>query len=166
MEEPFLVLLLTISKLKGILMAWDVNAASTLFSAGFSTLIASVISIIVTKRTILSQNECKLHDEILQLNLLAIEYPYFEDDDFCYAYSPSLNSPECLRYDSYCCIVYNLLQKIWEHFNKDTTKIERFFGSKEMFVRHKKWWLSQKNRTPNIDGYPIEFVNYVDSQSN
>jgi hypothetical protein len=147
-------------------MAWDVNAVSTLISAGFSTLFATVISIIVTKRTILSQNECKLHDEILQLNLLAIEYPYFEDDAFCNAYSPSLSSPELLRYDSYCCIVYNLLQNIWEHFNGDEAKIACFFGSKEMFVRHKKWWLSHKNRKANLDGYPIAFVNYADSQSN
>lgn len=133
------------------------NIDTTIISA----IVAVLVSFIVTKITIKSSDETKLKDEIFQVNQLAIEYPYFEDDDFCDKY-PIYKDEKTLRYDSYCCIVFNLLEKIWKHFGGKKDKIEEFFGIKEMVIRHSKWWLSEVNRKENLSGYSKKFIDFID----
>jgi len=146
-------------------MAWDAGTISTLLSTVISTFIATIISVYITKRRIRNQDELKLYDEILQMNLLSIQYPYFENPDFCSSYSDSFSTDEFLRYDSYCCIVYNLLEKVWRHFNGDTNKINDFLGSKEIIKQHRQWWRSKRNIADNVEGYPLDFIDYIDSHS-
>jgi hypothetical protein len=133
----------------------------TIFIPIASVLIAGLVSFIVTNKTIESNNETKLRDEIFQINRLAIEYPYFEENKFCSQYE-EYKDEKTLRYDSYCCIVFNLLEKICEHFKYKKNKIEQFFGIQEMITRHSKWWLSEVNRKENMSGYSKKFIYFID----
>jgi hypothetical protein len=127
-----------------------------------SAIVAGLVSFIVTKITIKSSDETKLKDTIFQINQLAIEYPYFEDNEFCAKYRVS-NDEKALRYDNYCCIVFNLLEETWKHFSGKRNKIKKFFAVKEMVFRHSKWWTAKINRSVNIEGYDKKFVEFIDS---
>jgi hypothetical protein len=134
---------------------------STSISAIISAVIATGVSLYVTKKSLKDQETSNLYNEIQQFILIAINYPYLEQDSFCQEYDPNSQDEKYLRYDNYCCLVFNFLERMWKHFNGDKAKIENFFGMKEMVVRHQKWWQAEINHCRNIEGYELKFCDFL-----
>jgi hypothetical protein len=136
---------------------------STIISTAFSILISTPLSILITRSTNKNQTKESIHNEITIMIQLAIEYPFLEQDSFCSAYNGNRECENNLRYDNYCCIVFNILEKIFVLFGGKRLKIEEFIGIKEIALRHKQWWKSRNNQKDIIDGYRLEFVEFIDS---
>ena len=69
-------------------------------------------------------------------------------------------SDRAMRYDNYCCLVFNTIERIWKHCKGNENRIEEFLSSKEMINRHKAWWRSEKE---NNAGYGYAFAEFVNS---
>jgi len=132
----------------------DDNTLGTVFSTLVATAIASMVAILVALKQSRIQQRAELKKQIEQVILLSIQYPYLEDDVFCAGWSEERPRPEeYQRYDSYCCLVFNLIYAVYEHFKGDLKKVEAFLWTRELIERHRKWWTSRSVRLINVDGY-------------
>lgn len=141
----------------------DAAALTTIISALVSSAIAALVSLGVTRSAVRKQDEMLLHSEIMHMNGLAIQYPFLEQDSFCNSYDEDAQDDMSLRYDNYCCIVFNILEKLHRFHKGNKTAIEGFFGVQEVVGRHRKWWTSTGNQRDIAYGYPMNFIQYVDS---
>jgi hypothetical protein len=138
----------------------------TVFATVTATIVASLISsgiaIIVGRRATRYAEISRIDEQIMKLNEITIEYPYLENDSFCEGWSENreLPSPEYMRYDNYCSMVFNLIENLWDHFHGDREKIEDYYGCKEMILRHRQWWACEPE---NKEGYRKEFRAFIDS---
>ncbi len=119
-----------------------------------ATIVSSIVAYFVASRTNRYSEISRIDEQILKLNILAVEYPYLEDDDFCAGWNDRPKSPhqdeKYMRYDNYCCIVFNLIENLWDHYNGNKKKIEDYFYVKEVALRHRQWWISEAQ---NEEGY-------------
>lgn len=133
-------------------------------STGIATVVATIVSVTITKATIRSEKATQLSERVAELNRLAIEHPYFEDDKFCNNL-PSLHAKyneRYLQYENYCCLVFNLLEAIWLHCRGNESKMARLAYPPELILRHKRWWQSPIEYVNNVSGYDKGFRGYVD----
>ena len=131
--------------------------ANATVSAIVSAGISAAISIHIFRRSSKNNELDAIYSQIQQLNTLAIEYPYFEDDNFCSGWSCDAVDDNSMRYDNYCCIVFNLLERIWRHLDGDKSRIFNFIHFGELAQRHKVWW----QQLDNIRGYDKGFREFV-----
>ncbi len=133
---------------------------------------AAITAIVTSINNWVSRNKSELdaiHQEILQINKISIDYPYLEDDFFCagWDYDKVRDKDATLReqyqrYDNYCCIVFNTIERLWQFCEGNQEKIERQFAVKEMAARHAKWWKRPSGASENIEGYDREFRQFVE----
>jgi hypothetical protein len=145
-------------------MTCDFNLL-TVISTGIATTVASSVSLLVASKNKRAQERAKLLDYIMQINQLAIQYPYFEEDSFCGSWhrNKCQTDERYQRYENFCCIVFNVLEDLWRHFKGNKCKMEDFFGVKEMIMRHSKWLHDSTAKKENVDGYNLSFIEFVDS---
>lgn len=137
-----------------------IAAIATLTSA----IISSSISILISRYTSKKNEERALDDLLLQINTLTINYPHFEDSKFILNYRKhKTKNTEYLRYDSYCVIVFNFLERLCRLYNYDLVKINKFVHYVEMIECHGNWWLHEVNYSENQKGYEKKFINLVDN---
>lgn len=89
-----------------------------------------------------------------------MEYPYLEDSKFIKRWAKSRESSKekFIRYDLYCCIVFNFLESVSRFYRYDIAKIVNFVDIKEMLEAHREWWKSPPgNADANQIGYSKEF---------
>lgn len=141
----------------------DSNTTALVITTLIASLISSIVAIVVGKNANKKERECKFNDHLLELNRLAMQYPYLEDDEFCATWNANRRSSDekYQRYDNYCCIVFNLLEQIWKFHKKDTAKIENIVCAKELILRHKEWWKAPSGLFENLHGYNSGFVSYA-----
>ena len=138
---------------------------SSLYIAAVATLVSSIIAstvaIIVNSKTLRTQEMNALRNQLDKMIDISIEYPYLEDDIFCKNWSskkkPSLKA---MRYENYCCFVFNLLERVWSHFAGNKREIEKWLYVKEIVKKHRAWWRADIN---NTDSYEASFRDYVNS---
>jgi len=137
-----------------------IAAIATLTSA----IISSLISILVSRFNSKKNEERALDDLLIQINTLTIEYPYFEDSKFISNYRKhKTKNNEYLRYDSYCTIVFNFLERLCRLYNYDLNKVNKFVHYIELIESHGNWWLHETNYNENRKGYEKNFVILVDN---
>ncbi|MGO9567870.1 MAG: hypothetical protein ACLP5H_10045 [Desulfomonilaceae bacterium] len=128
-------------------------------SAIISAIIAAIVSVAVCVFTLRSQRRSRIYDLIDKVIGISIDYPYLEDDNFCKAWKEiDKTTEEAMRYENYCCLVFNLLEHLWSFNNGNESKIAKMFYASEMIRRHKVWW---KLDLDNIYGYDPAFRQYV-----
>lgn len=148
----------------------------TIFAAIIGALAGFISSLIVCRwqnknaeilcnRQIESEKLMYINDLLLQLNLITITYPFLEDDEFCASWIDNRKNKDekFIRYENYCCLVFNLLSEIWKFHNGDKKKIEEHFGIMEIVERHKGWWLFPSGLGENIHGYQAQFRYFINS---
>jgi hypothetical protein len=135
----------------------------TLTAALISTTISTIVSIIVMYLSSRKQEKDALHTELFHINNLAIEYFYFEQDSFCNSCDGNRDNERSLRYDNYCCIVFNFLEKLYKHYFGNRKSIENFVGVRELVIRHKTWWILQRANRDHVEGYPLRFIDFIDT---
>ena len=134
-----------------------ITATATIVASSISSLVAYLVACRSKKYSEIS----RIDEQILKFNTIAVEYPYLEDDDFCKGWiERSKQDERYMRYDNYCCIVFNLIETLWEHFNGDKKKIDNYLGVKELALRHRQWWESE---VQNEEGYSKKFRTFIDN---
>jgi hypothetical protein len=140
---------------------WTEIALNCLSTLG-AGLVSALVAWIIGKSTLRSQNLTQLEESLRELNRLSLKYPDFEDDDFCTKWSSKKKGNiRQRRYDSYCCLAFNFLQNVWNHFDGNKSKIEQYFGISEMINRHQTWWFDPGNVADNREGYPEGFRTFI-----
>lgn len=145
----------------------EVKIIIPIISALISVFVSAIVSFYVSNQKYLRDEEARLNQQILELNKIIISYPYLEDDEFCKNWNDNKNKNDerYQRYDSYCCIVFNLMEQIHKYYRGDKEKINKFFATKEMILRHINWWKKPSGIFENINGYSNEFQQYIRSFS-
>jgi hypothetical protein len=89
----------------------------------------------------------------------AIEYPFLEANAYCESWPATGRADEDnMRYENFCCHVFNQLQSAWEFCKGDTQKMHHVLYPDELIWRHRKWWQQDE---VNSAAYPVEFRRFV-----
>jgi hypothetical protein len=124
-----------------------------------TAIIATIVSWFVARRQVRAAERASLEHQVDELLRIAIEYPYLEDDEFV-AEADNLNTDKDkrLRYECYCCFVFNLMERVWRHCGGNREKVEQVIYVRELVLLHKRWWLRASD---NSLGYPKKFCEFV-----
>jgi len=144
------------------------NATSTICSlpvpvaaAMLSAIVSAIVAFFVSMKTLRAQRLQHIENMITKLVDVGITYPNLENDAFCANWNVAdKTDKEVMRYDNYCCLVFNLLETMWKYYRGNTGQIEDFFNAREEIIRHNQWWKSQHE---NTKGYRDAFRAYVNS---
>src|SRR5262245_4409265 len=102
------------------------DAVATVISTGISTGVASLVAWLVARGSDRAEERRNISDQVLKVIDFAIAYPFLEDDAVCAQWpSPNLSQPDRLRYDNYCCMVFNLLENVWEFAGGNRAKMRK-----------------------------------------
>lgn len=135
-----------------------VDVYATVFASVIASIIGGATAIAVGYFTTRHQKRSELLAHVDRIVDLAIEYPYLEDDKFCHEYVYDRRDEEAMRYDNYCCQVFNLLERIWIFAGGNEKKMKDIIYYQEMICRHRTWWLSEPG---NRHGYNPKFCQLV-----
>lgn len=139
------------------LLAGDlgVQVIATLISCALS----AIIAFLVVKHELKQSHRQALHDRITHLLNIGIEHPYLEDSDWCSRFSMTLPDMEKrVRYELYCCAVFNLLEDVWKFCGGNRKNIRRFMHAEEYVLSHQQWWRLDPE---NEKAYEMGFRNFV-----
>ena len=128
-----------------------------------SAMVSLIVSAIVARLTVWwtanSDEKRAIREGTMRIIGWAIEYPFLESDDFCRSWpNTTRTDDDRLRYENYCCHVFNQLEHAWELFKGDERKMRCCLCPKELIVRHRKWW---EDEPDNDEGYSVEFRQFV-----
>ena len=109
---------------------------------------------------------------------LSMGYPYLERDSFCKAWVPTdpaaavaagpatPDADNKTRYENYCCLVFNTIEKAWElswpwwfSTPRRHAAVKKILQVEELICRHHTWWTGD---TDNLEGYSNGFRRYMD----
>lgn len=137
---------------------------NTLTTAALATIISVLITCLINwfiaRYNSRKNTEKALQDLIIQINSLLIQYPYFENEDYLKRYvkkKKMLN--EDLRYESFCIVVFNFMERLSRFCKFDTKKMNYIFHYEEEILIHQTWW--NKNIDENKRGYDSKFIEIV-----
>lgn len=129
---------------------------------GIATIvIGAFVAWLTTKLTMKSDERRAIREENMRLLEWAIEYPFLEDSDVCSKWPEKVrDKDDCMRYDNYCCHVFNVLQHSWEFCGGNRKKMRTVLYPEELIWRHRRWW---KHDEANLIAYPVEFRTFVNN---
>ncbi len=108
---------------------------------GIFTIVSALISAFVagkiSHKTLRTQERHIIDTKIDRLVELGMRYPLMEDDEFCSSWLRENRSEDGMRYDNYCCFVFNLLESLWRFHKGCPAKIQEMFDAEDMIKRHK-----------------------------
>lgn len=140
---------------------WTATLLDGALAALLATIAAAIVSVFIAKTQNRALHSLSIKDHITKIIEISIQYPYLEDDAYCASWPETGKDPqEDTRYENYCCLVFNLLQALWEFHHRDPQKIENHFHAVEEIIRHRVWWRSDLCNYSG--GYPKEFCKYVE----
>ena len=126
-----------------------------------AAVIAAVVALLVcllTNRGNHSRFLCGMVQKIIEFSMT---YPYLEDDAFCDQWPHIEDDEKRMRYDNYCCHVFNTLEHVWLHTDGDRAEMKRLIYPDEIIVRHRKWWQGDKENQSGYEEGFCEFVNLI-----
>lgn len=137
-------------------------------SAAIATIIASTVSSGVATLINRSNARKALADQLDGIIKIAIEYPYLESSAFTASWYLNRNSQDekYLRYDNYCNLVFNFLERYCKHFFFRKSRIERGLDIKNWIRVHKSCWQYPSTPFENTDGYSKRFRDFIDQYLN
>ena len=142
----------------------------TVFAAAVATLISCVVSCSLTawlfKVSGKTQERRTIQDLIVKIIDISIAYPVLENDRFCLQWPQSdRHSEEAMRYDNYCCLVFNLIERLWKHCKGEPRKMQEILHYEELIVRHREWWSGEsENRIGYVGPFRQLVQNVLKSQ--
>ena len=135
----------------------ETSTASVLIPAAAAlagTIIGVISTIFVSSRSERAQEALALHDMLNKMISFGIEYPYLENTEYCSRWSDNPDDENSMRYDNYCCFVFNLLERSWKHHKGDEQKLFDFIHVPEIVKLHSVWWQSDpENRLAYEHGF-------------
>lgn len=116
--------------------------------------------------------EAKRRDEYLDLKkrmenilTLTIQYPYLEDKSITETWKDNMHSldEKHMRYNQFCCVLYNFLSDLYEFYGGDSAQIQKFVDIKTWVRVHRQIWENPLDPNEIPDGYTPEFRSYINS---
>lgn len=126
----------------------------TVTAAAIATLISSAVASTVALK-INSYNSLKsLNDQLDAILKIAIQYPYLENPNFCSTWNENkdLDEDEYLRYEMYCSLIFNYLERLCKYYNFNEKKINNHLNIEGWIMVHKDCWNNPTIPKEN-DGY-------------
>ncbi len=130
----------------------------TVTAAAFATLISSgvatTVALLINKGNALKS----LNDQFDNILKISVQYPYLESPKFCSEWNENKDSDEekieekILRYEMYCTLVFNYLERLCKFYNYNEKKINNHLNMKDWILTHKDCWLNPTIPNEN-DGY-------------
>lgn len=137
----------------------DITAAAiaTLISSG----VASLVAVSINK----ANGKKSLHDQLDSIIKIAIQYPYLENQAFTSTWTANKESDDerYLRYENYCTLVFNYLERLCKFYKYDTKKIESHLNVKGWIRVHEQCWHNPSEPYENKDGYEQQFKEILES---
>lgn len=122
--------------------------------------VSAITALLVHWITSKSDDQREIRADIRKMIEMAMAYPHVEDESYMVAWkNGSSRSKDDLIYDSYCCFVFNLLERIWKFCGGNKKKMQIVLHVEEIIKGHKKWWYAERE---NAGGYDKEFIQFVD----
>jgi hypothetical protein len=135
-----------------------------LTSAAIATLISSGVASAVTYFLNRSQRLRTLNDQLDNILKISIQYPYLENPKFTSTWLAHKDSDDepYLRYENYCTLVFNFMERLSKHHRFNAKKLERHLNLKGWIRIHKDCWENPSLPFENADGYCAEFKSLID----
>lgn len=134
---------------------------ATVLSTVISTVIASVIAIVVSRSQNRTSSQQSIEENVTKMLDLTIAYPVLESEELCKKWPDSkIEEHDKIRYDSYCCLIFNTMERAWEHCNGGRQGLRTMLHVDELILRHQRWWVCESE---NRKGYIIGYRDFVDS---
>ena len=153
MQEYFDLLIMKIDEAHfGI----SLDGIITCFSTLFVGILAAIYYYISEKRI----QRYELSHMLDTLIKISITYPYLEDKHFIAEWNPDIHDSKSCRYDNFCCMVFNFLERLWLFYGGNQDKMKKIVAYREYIVDHSKWWKAFHDE--NEKGYDKEFILFVD----
>jgi hypothetical protein len=132
-------------------------------AAAIATLIASGIATSVTFLINRGNNLKNLNDQLDNILKLSFQYPYLENPVFTATWNDNKNSNDekYLRYDIYCNLVFNYMERLCKYYNFNEQKIQKHINIKEWIKVHKDIWNNPSTPYENADGYSQELKTLI-----
>ncbi|HWQ89344.1 MAG TPA: hypothetical protein VN374_05175, partial [Desulfitobacteriaceae bacterium] len=102
----------------------NIDVVATTVATILSTIISSMVAFVTAKSSERHEERQNLNDLITKIIEISLEYPYLEDDNYCSAWLGVVESDEkSMRYENYCCVVFNLIERLWKFYKGNQKKI-------------------------------------------
>lgn len=138
---------------------------TTILSTIISIIVSIITTIIFNRFQAQKEERRRLDDEFNDILKIALEYPYLENIYFTEKWSSQYdkNDERALRYEVYCTLVFNFLERFSKYFDFNQTKIEKEIAVKDWIRLHRKYWRDPTIPNENIDTYDKKFVKLVEN---
>lgn len=132
-------------------------------AAAIATLISSGIATTVTFFINRGNSLKNLNDQLDNILKISIQYPYLESSIFTATWNDNRNSTDekYLRYDNYCNLVFNYMERLCKYYNFDESKIQNHINIKAWIRVHKDCWNNPATPYENSDGYSKELKKLI-----
>lgn len=134
-------------------------------AAAIATIISSSIATIVTLLINRQNNLKNLNSQLDDILKIGIEYPYLESPKFSETWNDNKESTDdkYLRYENYCTLVFNYMERLCSYYKFDQKKIEGHLNIKDWIRVHKQCWENPSTPFENIDSYDKEFKELIEN---
>jgi hypothetical protein len=134
-----------------------------LFSGLLSSLIALIISTLISIYFQKKNDKKQLSDTLMQLNAFLLAEPFLESDTALQKYltdDKKTNDIKKDKYNLFCIMKYNYLEDFCKYYKYDIKKINKNINIKEYLRDNVKWW--SENRKINYESYDKEFRHIIE----
>ena len=136
----------------------------TFIGTVFVGIVASWIAISNSKKSSLETKRKDIVDMLDKIIMISIKYPKLEDHQFALKFHKDPKDEEYMRYDNYCCMVFNFIERLWKFCTKDSSKMKDVVYFEEYIYLHRTWWTECIRE--NSIFYEQEFNKFIDKEYN
>ncbi|MBL7976576.1 MAG: hypothetical protein JNJ85_16780 [Candidatus Kapabacteria bacterium] len=132
-------------------------------SAAIASVLSTIVSVSVNLYVNKNGKRKDLNDQLDNILKIAIQYPYLENEDYTSLWKDNRSNKEDqhIRYDLYCTMLFNYLERLCSFYKFNMIKIEEHIYIKDWIRLHKEYWLTPTSTYENIDGYSKEFRSLI-----
>ncbi len=137
----------------------EFSVSSAILAAIISALTSALVNHVNNKQS----KKRQLDDQLDSILKIAVQYPYLESTIFTLTWNikKDSNEEEYLRYDIYCTLLFNYLERLASHYSFNRRKIEDEIAIKDWVRIHKDYWLNPISSYENIDSYDTKFKSLI-----
>jgi hypothetical protein len=137
---------------------------TTITTAAIATIISALTSASISLYIAAKSNKKYLDDQLDAILKIAVQYPYLENKTFTKSWSSKIdqNDEKYLRYDVYCTLIFNYLERLAKHYNFNLEKINSHISIKEWVRIHRNYWNDPIDPYENIETYDKNFRNIIE----
>jgi len=135
----------------------DITDAS--IATVISSTVATLLSLYLNNKTTIRY----LNDQLDEIIKISIQYPYLESELFTSKWDPNDLSDEYIRYENYCTLMFNFLERFCKYYRYDDEKIRVKLNVRSWVRIHKEYWLKPSTPYDNIDSYDKQFRQLINN---